>query len=783
MGRTMRSEIIPTREDPGGTTIGDGPRPAAPHPAVAIVLALTVAAISAGVFWPAVHGKWLNKDDDVNFTTNEHNLGFGADQLRWMFTTSHIGVYTPISWLTVAVDYELAKRADPTIAEAGLDESEAAQRIFHRTNVLFHAANSGLFCLIALTLLPLMLRPTSPAAMKLVVAAALFAALFHALHPLRAQTVAWVSARNNLVGALFFLVAVLCHLRAHGGRATHTLLWQVGGVLCYLLAALAKATTLPLPIVLLVLDWYPLRRFGASGEDAARSPTPESHRGFRTALLEKIPYFLVAVIVVVVTYISRQELHPPELPIVRKLGIVSYGLLFYPLKTLIPTGLSPYYPIPLEPSPAENATYVVGGIFGLLATVLAVFCVRRRPAFTATWLAYLLLIGLLLGFLGTGTYVAADRYSYLAAMPFALLLAGLAWRLWMRLPKLRIVWALGMVAALAACAWGTRTEIGHWRTPITVWSRVLEVFPRDHLAEIQLGNAYGDVGDVERAREAYLAAADPAGRSSRMMGRTQRYCGKAEANLGVLDARAGRLADAYAHFRKAIEIDTLQMVARLNMVDLLIRIGELGDALNLAVQSLELPSEEDPTIHDDLRRILTYLQQYKRREQEAFAHARAGRFEEATEILEEEIGRYESNPIPYMKLAAIYLQQTPPRHSEAIAVLERGMKLFPRIEITRGNQLLVQLLAWSLATSPNASDRDGERAVELAEALCAASGRDEAIHLDVLAAAYAEAGRFDQARATITEAIDVADKSRPELVAPLHGRRRLYDANLPYHQP
>ena len=168
-------------------------------------------------------------------------------------------------------------------------------------------------------------------------------------------------------------------------------------------------------------------------------------------------------------------------------------------------------------------------------------------------------------------------------------------------------------------------------------------------------------GDEERARASYLAAADGAGRSSRPMVRTRRYCSKARANLAVLHAKQGRLRSAMEQFQLAITEDPQQMTARLNLAEMLISIGELGESLKLCAQSLQLPSPEDPGIHDDFRRIQRYLLQYRNREREAYDHARGGRLDEAQRILEEEIERFASNPGPYLKLAAFYRQSTPKR--------------------------------------------------------------------------------------------------------------------------
>ena len=126
------------------------------------------------------------------------------------------------------------------------------------------------------------------------------------------------------------------------------------------------------------------------------------------------------------------------------------------------------------------------------------------------------------------------------------------------------------------------------------------------------------------------------------------------------------------------------------------------------------------------------------------------------------------------------MQLSPRRYADAIEVLERGLALSPRLEIYRGNLELVKTLAWLRASSPNPGDRDGARAVLLAEAASAAGVDRDPLHLEVLAAAYAEAGRFEDARATIARAIQAANAERPDFVPQLLQRQRLYASDLPY---
>src|SRR5207249_5694880 len=192
-------------------------------------------------FLPALGSQFVLWDDDMNFTDNPSYRGLSASHLRWMFTTLYGGHYQPLSWLTLGLDYTLW----------GMNPTG-----YHLTSLLLHAVNAVLFYYIVLALLRRAVAAVSASA-----GAAAVGALFFAIHPLRVESVAWASERRDVLAALFYLATVLAYLRMAeeepSGRAHR---WYLVSLACFVLSLLSKAWGITLPVVLLALDVFPLRR-------------------------------------------------------------------------------------------------------------------------------------------------------------------------------------------------------------------------------------------------------------------------------------------------------------------------------------------------------------------------------------------------------------------------------------------------------------------------------------------------------------------------------------------
>src|SRR6185295_19642365 len=201
---------------------------------------LACALITVAVFWPALGHQFVDWDDPMNLVDNPEFRGLGGRNLRWMLTTTLAGHWIPATWISFGVDYRLW----------GMDPLG-----YHLTNVLLHAASAVVFYFVALRLL----RVATGAGERVLRLGALAAALFFAIHPLPVESVAWVTERRDVLSGLWFLLAVLTYLAASGVDGARRRRWLAASAACFVLAAMSKAIVMTLPVLLIILDVYPLR--------------------------------------------------------------------------------------------------------------------------------------------------------------------------------------------------------------------------------------------------------------------------------------------------------------------------------------------------------------------------------------------------------------------------------------------------------------------------------------------------------------------------------------------
>jgi hypothetical protein len=260
----MSSRVADERHQP--TTAFHSPRWAA------WAIALAVFAASFVAFIPSLGNGFLDWDDNANFTDNRSWRGLGPEQLAWMFGTFHNGHYTPVTWLTLGLDHTIAGALYGEHAEHGPGMDP---RVYHLSNVLYHALNAVLVYLVALRLLARALLGDMAARSWMVHLAAMMAALLWSVHPLRVENVAWITERRDLVGAALVLTSVLAYLRSTQFSRAARWKWLTISVAVYVLSLLGKVSAVPLPVALLAIDWYPLRRLAGNEHASARSrPQP-----------------------------------------------------------------------------------------------------------------------------------------------------------------------------------------------------------------------------------------------------------------------------------------------------------------------------------------------------------------------------------------------------------------------------------------------------------------------------------------------------------------------------
>ncbi|HZV95371.1 MAG TPA: tetratricopeptide repeat protein [Candidatus Nitrosocosmicus sp.] len=523
--------------------------------ALARGLPVLIFAGALAAFLPALGGGFLNWDDAENFLGNPHYRGLGPAEVRWMLTAVHMGHYIPVTWLTLGLDHVLW----------GMNPAG-----YHLTSLVFHAVNAVLVYALALRLLALGFAPISDddrLALRLGAAAA---ALLFALHPLRVESVAWVTERRDVVSGCLALTSVLAYLaaarragpsgRAHAG-------WLAAAAGAFLLAAFAKSIVVGLPVVLLALDVYPLRRL--------------SRRTLVPVLMEKIPFVAAAaaaagtMLAIAFKWGILAPVEAASIP--QRLALTGYGLAFYLGKTLWPWPLSPLYTLyhPVEPL---TARYVVPAVIVIALTCALIALRRRWPAGLTAWIAYVALLLPAAGILPNGPQIAADRYSYLPLIGGAIVAgAGLpwGWRAW-RSGRLTLPLARGALAATAVLLIGlavlTHRQIAVWHDSVALWRHAAWADPDSDVPLFYLGWALAEGRRFDEARahfEASLArvpASLPVLRAQFLV------------HLGIVEQQAGRSPEAERRLREALALDPDHPVAWIRLGTLLHARGARGEA-------------------------------------------------------------------------------------------------------------------------------------------------------------------------------------------------------------
>lgn len=568
---------------------------------------LALALVTAVVFAPSLRGGFVDWDDPINFLENPYYRGLGWPQLRWMLTASVMGHWIPVTWLTFGADY----------AVWGMRPFG-----YHLTNVLLHAASAALFYLVARRLLGLAMPAAAPAIMGLGAAGA---ALFFAVHPLRVESVAWITERRDLTSGFFFLLTVLAYLKAHERPPDVRAGWRGAALAFAALALASKSIVMGLPLVLLILDVYPLRRLG---------PTLGDWTGARAWPIwrEKIPFVLLAVgTAAAAFFVQRSTGYLTQADPVARVGMLFYNVGFHVWKTFVPLNLAPIYELPLRLHPLE-APYLPSAIAVLAITSAACLFRRRWPAGLAIWAFYLVMLAPVTGIVHTGYHLGADRNTYLPCAGFALLVGALVVALaeaprrgLLRRPiaalglGLVVVWLAGL--GLAA---GIQTTV--WRDPETLWRYAIAVDPRCSICLHNLGIITSQRGD--RAESLALFERSLALRPDR----SEFY-----ANYGVLLLQMGRRQDGIAKLRHRLAHEPRDVGARTNLGIALIEEGHAGEAIAELEQALRIKPDAVPALTSLGRALLT-----------------EGRVEPALTVFERAIAVNPADPVARLGLARAY---------------------------------------------------------------------------------------------------------------------------------
>jgi protein O-mannosyl-transferase len=568
-------------------------------------LALGIGLVTVGAFLPALWADFVDWDDEYNFLRNPHYRGLGWRQLVWMVTTAWSGHWAPLTWLTLSLDWTLW----------GMNPAG-----YHLTSLVIHAASAVVFFLVAARLLARAIPGATDGVLR---GGATVAALIFAIHPLRAESVVWVTERRDVLSGLFYLLTVLAYLRAVGEPPSERRRWLALSVTTFVLAMLSKAIVMSLPLVLLVLDVYPLRRLPRRWAEltAAR---------IRPLLLEKVPYLVVALAGALAAVTLATELKGvAEYPLWARPAVYGYNLIFYLGKTLVPVDLSPLYELPGRWDPWDPRL-ALGLVIPAVVTVALVAARRRWPAGLAVWTVYAVTLAPVGGLaVHTGPQIAADRYTYLACLGVALLAGGMiclllsAGHLNSMVRSAGMAGAVAGLAGLAVLAW---QQSGVWRNSVTLWEHAVSVDPQ--CARCQRG-----LGASRHAAGVSAAAVDPLRRAIALRPEIPEF----HADAGLILLWLNRASEAVPHLERASVAFPANLELRARFGSALVQSGRLDDGR----RQLEAVLRHRP---DHVEALTTM----------GFALAESGRADEAVAFFERAVRRAPTAPGAHYGLARVY---------------------------------------------------------------------------------------------------------------------------------
>lgn len=370
------------------------------------------------------------------------------------------GYYQPLAMISLMLDSAMGGRPDHLMP-------------YHRTSLVLHAANTVL----VIVLLYLLFHQPVPAVL---------AGLLFGLHPMTVEVVTWLGERKTPLATFFALISIVLYVRyARSGRRG---IYAVS-LVTFLLALLAKPTVTPLPVLLLLLDYWPLGRL-----DWRR-------------IIEKLPFFAIAVASAVITVISQRHVDltaMQDISFEQNLLLVCHNVLFYPLKVIWPANLCPVYPFP-EPIDVSNVPVFLGAIWTVLLAGGLVISLRWTRAFMTGWLFFLVALSPTLLNVGYAMGVAADKYAYLPVVGFLLIVVWLLSRLWANTPagvsvklcrSAIILLSLGAAACYAVAAGRYQLK---WQDPGTYCEHILSIAPKTAWAHQALASHLIDQNRIDDA--------------------------------------------------------------------------------------------------------------------------------------------------------------------------------------------------------------------------------------------------------------------------------------------
>jgi protein O-mannosyl-transferase len=736
-----------------------------------ICLGLALAVLAA--YAPVWQCGYVGYDDPQYVTSNPAiQQGVSWTGLDWAFTNQQLALWHPLTWISLLLDSQFF----------GLNAAG-----HHATSLFLHLANS--------LLLFLLLRRMTGAPW----AGALTAALF-ALHPLHVESVAWISERKDVLSTFFWMLSVWNYIRyseEQKAESRKQKCYYGLALVFFALGLMSKPMVVTLPFILLLLDYWPLGRMkekiesrkqkasafakaAADKENELRSGSAVSFWGLAG---EKVPFFLLGAGFCAVTLLFARNtgtlltLH--TLPLKIRLGYIPIEYVRYIAKTFWPAHLQIYYPYP-----AQLVWWQCAGAAALLLLITgwALVWARRQPWLIVGWLWFLGALVPAIGLVQDSNAAMSDHYTYI---PIVGLFVMVVWsaREWGRAwPARTGAWLAA--AAVGVCLVLTPRQVGYWQNDTTLYTHAMAVSQDNYLSYYNLGCDYAEAGETGEALGCFQKAVACSGKVILF------EPDQAFANLGIALAKKGRLDEAAAQYRQALNLNPNNPYAQNGLGSVLESQNKWDEAA--AHYSAAIAAKPDlAESHDNLGVILTLQGKFAQAEEQ---FAQALQLQPGSASIHFDFGNTLLREIKLRPAADQYLAAARLRPDDLQSQLNLALvysqlgeagKAIPRFRaVLRLNPKDVQVtkrLAWILATDPDSRNRSAVEAMELAARATQLAPGDAAAW-DTEAAALAEAGRFTEAAAAAAKALALAASAHEDLLPKIQARLQLYQSGRAFRE-
>jgi predicted TPR repeat methyltransferase len=526
-----------------------------------LLVCLIVVVITLTAYWNVRNHDFLHYDDSLYVTENRHvGAGLTWAGVTWAFTTTHASNWHPLTWLTHMLACEVY----------GLDAGG-----HHVTSLLFHIANT-LLLFVVLNRMTLSLWRSA------------FVAALFTVHPLHVESVAWVAERKDVLSTFFCFATMWAyvHYAECPGFSRY-----LSVLVLFAFGLMAKPMIVTLPFVLLLMDYWPLGRFGF-GFRKQGLPKPFELRykmSFPLHLVfEKVPLIALAVGSCVVTFLAQQSggslLSLGKLPLNIRIGNALVSYVSYIGKTIWPARLAVFYPHPGMPPPWKMFACAA---FLLIVTFLVILTWKKRPYLAVGWLWYLGILVPVVGVVQVGEQAMADRYTYVPIIGLFVMIAWGVPELGARWRYQRHVLATSMGAALSCLVICTYSQVRHWDNAAALFKHAVDVTTENYVAHFNLGIALANQGSEKEAISHYFEAL-----------RINPAWAEAHNILGSALARQGNLRVAVSHYSEALRIKPAMAEAHNNLGLALQMLGRLEEAVSHFRQALRIRPDYTQARHN-----------------------------------------------------------------------------------------------------------------------------------------------------------------------------------------